>query len=344
MQKMNRSELLKQMESVLPGLSQREVIEQSSCFVFCKGKVITYNDEVMCTQKCDLKIDCAVFAKPFISILRKLTDDEISVSTNKTELVIGSIGTNASVHLEKEILLPVADVEKPQSWKLLPKDFCNAIADARSCASTDASHFVLTCIHIHPKWVEACDGVQAIRYTIKTNFNSPALITRSAIKHVLKSEVSEFSETKNWIHFRNESGIVYSCRRYTEEYPDLTGELKCEGAEVTLPKELLRAVGQAEVFASKFFFGSYVTVKLQSGRAVVMSYSASGHFSGAKTIAYKGKTIQFTIEPTVLKNILRKYSRFEVASSRLKVDGGKFVYVTCSGTASDMLKHHKITN
>ena len=56
----NRELFLEQLESVQPGLSTREIIEQSSCYVFRGGEVITFNDEIACSQKCDIGIEGAV--------------------------------------------------------------------------------------------------------------------------------------------------------------------------------------------------------------------------------------------------------------------------------------------
>ena len=46
--KVNREELLRNLESVQAGLSRREILEQSDCFVFGGKRVVTYNDEVSC--------------------------------------------------------------------------------------------------------------------------------------------------------------------------------------------------------------------------------------------------------------------------------------------------------
>jgi len=43
--KINRQEFLDSLEMVKAGLSPREFIEQSSCFAFKEGEVLTFNDE-----------------------------------------------------------------------------------------------------------------------------------------------------------------------------------------------------------------------------------------------------------------------------------------------------------
>ena len=42
----NRQNLQKALEIVKPGLSNKEIIEQTTSFAFIDGKVVTYNDEI----------------------------------------------------------------------------------------------------------------------------------------------------------------------------------------------------------------------------------------------------------------------------------------------------------
>ena len=47
----DRAKLLAALELVSPGLSPREILEQSSCVVFRGGRIATFNDEVACSVK-----------------------------------------------------------------------------------------------------------------------------------------------------------------------------------------------------------------------------------------------------------------------------------------------------
>ena len=44
--KINRLILQKALETVKPGLANKEMIEQATSFAFMKDKVVTYNDEI----------------------------------------------------------------------------------------------------------------------------------------------------------------------------------------------------------------------------------------------------------------------------------------------------------
>ena len=79
--RINREELLHQLETVAPGLSQKAIIEQSNCVVFQDGKVQTFNDEVSCCTDCCLKITGAVKAKALLELLRKLSEDQLDIET-----------------------------------------------------------------------------------------------------------------------------------------------------------------------------------------------------------------------------------------------------------------------
>lgn len=333
--RINREEFLKQLESVLPGLSAREIIEQSSCFIFKDENVNTYNDEIACTQKSLLKIEGAVPAIPFISILRKLQEDDLEINTNdeNTQLLIRGKRRRAGIRMEHDILLPIEAVDKPKKWKDLPEDFADAVGIVQSCAGTNEAQFAMTCIHICPKWIEACDNHQVTRFKIKTDVTEPILIRKESLKHIVSLDMGEFSETKHWIHFRNPTGLVLSCRHFIEEYPtdDITKILKMTGEPLILPKGLKEAVEKAEVFSSENVEGSNIIVSLKPSKFKITGKGASGWFTEIKKSKYSGKPLQFTIPAKLLSELVQQYNKCEVSSNRLKVVGGKFVYVTVLG-------------
>jgi hypothetical protein len=152
--------------------------------------------------------------------------------------------------MDQEVSLPVEGIEDPKEWIKLPEGFLDAVGIAQQCASTNESEFVLTCVHLHPKWIEACDQFQIVRYPIKTGLKESTLIRRSSLKSVVGMDVVELSQTENWLHFRNPSGLLISCRRYSQTYPILDAFLDVKGAETTLPKGLESAIDKAQIFSS----------------------------------------------------------------------------------------------
>lgn len=329
--RINREEFLKQLESVVPGLSAREVIEQSSCFIFQNQKIFTYNDEIACVQKSLLDIEGAVQAMPLISILRKLSEKEIDASILHNELLIKGKRKRAGIRMDNKILLPVNSVEKPKGWKKLPKNFVDAVALVQPCAGDNEAQFNMTCIHLCPHWIEACDNYQAIRYKMEIDLKKSTLIRKDSIKHIIETDMIDFSQTRRWIHFRNLSGLTLSLRHWREDFPDLKSILKMKGEPLDLPKGLKETIEKADVFSSEDPAGNNVIISLQPGGLEVIGKGASGWFAERKKSKYKGSIQHFTIATQTFLELVQRYNECKVSKNRLKVKGGKFIYITVLG-------------
>lgn len=335
MQTVNRETLLNQLESVQSGLSARELVEQSSCYVFKDGIVMTYNDEIACHQKCSLKLTGAVQAAQFKDLLHKLKEDNIQVEAKATELMIKGKGRRAGIRMEADVLLPIDSVERPEKWKDLNEDFLEAVKLVQSCASSDDSEFALICIHIHPEWVEACDNFQITRVPMKTGVKASTLVKRDALKHVVALDMTEFCETESWMHFRNPSGLVLSCRRYVEDYPNLGPLLDVKGTKATLPRGLGDAADKASVFSADTSDDNQVRIELRPGKLRIRGQGASGWYQEQKKINYKGPALAFLIAPELLIEITKKHNDCLISSTALMVDSGRFQYVSCLGAIEE---------
>ena len=331
--RINREEFLKQLESVLPGLSAKEIIEQSSCFIFKDKAINTYNGEIACSQKSLLDIEGAVPAIPFISIIRKLQEEELEISLVDTTLLIKGKQRKAGINMEQDITLPIDAVDKPKEWKKLPDDFADAIAIVQPCAGTNQSQFAMICVHITSKFIEACDNHQVTRYRIKTDVENPILIRKESLRHIVSLDMIKFSETKRWIHFRNSDGLILSCQHFIEDYPtdDISEVLKMKGEPLSLPKGLKEAVEKAEIFSSENTESNNVIVNIKKGKFKITGKGSYGWFTEIKKSKYDGDSLRFTIPPKLLVELVQHYNECEVSASRLKVNGGKFVYVTVLG-------------
>jgi hypothetical protein len=335
--KVNREAFLRQLESVQPGLSTRDIIEQSSCFAFDKGRVITYNGEIACSHKIDLDISGAIRAMPLLAMLRKLREENIEIEVRESEFAVFGKKKHAHIAMEKEILLPVENLEHPKkdSWQDLPKDFTDAIGIVQQCTGRDEARFWTTCVHIHPKWVEACDNDQISRYKIKTGIEKSVLVRGSSIKHILSYGMTKFAETKKWMHYKNKEGLIISCLRFLEEYHDLSEYLDLRGEAAVLPKGLGEATARAEIFSAENQDNNRIEVELRPGKMKIKGTGAAGYYSESKKIRYSGKAMSFYISPKLLVDLTKHHTACEVTPTTLRVNGGKFTYVTCLGQLED---------
>lgn len=326
----NRQEFLSKLESVEPGLSPRPILEQSSSFVFKDGKVMTYNEEIACRYKTPLKITGAVHAAHLLTLLRKLGEEEVEVDVNEeqTEILIKGKGRRAGIALDANIVLGIDAVEEPGEWADLPEDFLEGISMVGECAARDASNFPLNCINIAPKWLEAADDFQIMRYKIKTGVQDATLVKQEYIRHITKLEMNQVSLTETWIHFRNKGGLIFSCRRYVDEYKDLTPYLEVEGEQVTLPPGLGDETERAEIFAAER--DNLLEITLKIGRVVVKGTGINGWYRADRKLQnFKGEPINFFVTPHTLRDLMKKGKECEASADKLRIQGGKFTYVAC---------------
>lgn len=335
MQTINRANLLQQLLAVQPGLAEREIIEQSSCVAFVKGRAYTYNDEVSCSAEVPVKLSGAVPAKTLLSILGKMPDEELEVEEDDAEVVFRGKGRRFKLRKEAKIALPVDKLEVPDAWSKLPKNFTEAIDMVRHSASSDKSRFKLTCVHLSPTHVEACDNFQLSRFRLKTGLKQSVLVKKSSIEHIVGMGMVEMSETDTWLHFRNPAGVVLSCRRYVEKYHDVEGVLKEKGKAIVLPKRLGEAADRASVFSSEAANDNQVRVRLQEGLLRIRGVGEVGWYTETRKVTYDGPELEFLISPSLLGQIADKFREAFVDSNQLRVEGPEWVFVTCLGKPTD---------
>jgi len=331
----NRKDLLKQLESVVAGLAVKETIDQSNCFVFKNGKVSTFNDEIFCSIDCSLKeIESSVMASQMLALLRKWTAESI-----KVKVVDGGLrffqGRSRCEFKSNQVVDTARDViESPSTWVDIPNGLVDNIQVASECVGKDRSKFALTCVHIHPDWIEATDDIQVIRCPMNTGVSEPLLIRASAIVQVLKSAVVQWSVTPNWIHFCTDDGLTLSCRKYLFKYPALGRFFECQGEKCELPDGIESIVSKCAIFSSEYDStdysskGNVVSVSLVPGAIRLSGAGKFGRYEEEVKSNYSGKPIRFLLSPNLLVRIA-KWKNCLVGTGKLKVQTDNWSYVTC---------------
>lgn len=337
--RLNRAEFLQGLESVQAGLSAKELVDQCNSFVFKGGRVVTFNDEVGCRWKSGLpkEFKGAVQAAPLLKLLRQLTEETVEVELTGGEFVITGKRKRTGIAMDAEILLPLDGLQPPGEWVPLHEDFAEAVAIAKDCTGTDEQKFVLTCVRLHPKWVEATDNYQAMRFRMKTGLPEPTMVRASAIKHVVDLGMTEVSTTENWVHFRNPAGLVLSVRRHAEDYAtDLKGFFVAENASpAVLPKGLADAAATAEIFSSENADNNVLRVEMRSGRLKLTGRGVSGWHTEVRKCQYAGPDVRFLISPKILAKLAEKYNDCLITDRRIVVNSGGFSYMSCLGAVED---------
>ena len=329
--RVQRSLILSILESVSPGLATRELIQQGTCFVFTGGRVHKFNDEISCFREFPVPITGAVKAKSLLDLLSKMSEDEIEIDCDGTTLQIKGKGKKCGLTMEADILLPIESVEDAVDWSPVAQGFSEAVGIVHSCASTEESTFVLTCIRITPDFLEATDQYQVARYQIETGVKNVLLVRAECLKKLTSLDIQEVSESGSWLHFRNQAGLQLSCRKYQDKYPELDRHIESLGdTKITLPGGLKEVVDRCSIFSSENASGSYVLVEIQPDRIIISGEGPSGWYKEMKKTTFSGEPIKFSIAPKLLVELSSRANDCFVAPGRLGVSTGKFRYVTCT--------------
>jgi DNA polymerase III sliding clamp (beta) subunit (PCNA family) len=326
--KIERKKLIETLAKVQPGLASKEIIEQSKSFVFKGGKVQTYNDEISVSAKTDLDIEGAVKAEELYKLLNKSQAKEVDLEATDSELQLKTKASRAGIVLESEINLPLDQISKPGKPQPLPEDFKEAVKFCLFSVSSDMTKPVLTCLYVTGLIVTSCDNFRLTAKDMKTTIKDKFLLPSAAAKELLKYEPTHYSVSDAWIHFKCEGGVVFSCRTYEKEYPDVSGLLDVKGKKIKFPKRTKGMLDRASVFATtEFSQDSQVEVTVKDGTMMIHGKGEGGWFKEKSKVEYKGKEVKFTVNPDFLSQMLDILDEATVGENSLKLEGEGFVHV-----------------
>ena len=330
--KIDVATFLEALEAVKVGLSPKPLLEQSSHFVFKDGRIVTFNGEVACSHTSPIDVTGAVQADPLLQLLRKKWPKTVEVSQVEAELQIRSKSRSAGITFAPKIMLPLEHLEAADKWKALPPEFATAVERVESCAGMDEAEFNFTCIHITPEWIEAFDHFQLGRFYLQMPIKEDLLVRRQSLCYMTGLDLTRVCLTKNWINFKNKAGVVLSCMRYSEEYPDdLTSLLEDKGDALVLPPGLYDAADAAGVFAAHNLSKQQMQVSLTPGQVYIEGRSPVGWYKEHRKVDYAGRPLKFMIEPKRLQEVVtddKRQGRCEITDKVLKIEATPFVYIT----------------
>ncbi len=329
-----RDDFLRALNEVRPGLSVKPILEQAAAFVFKNGRVWTFNDEVMCSARSGLpkEFTAVVRAKLMLNLVQKAEEDTLTLACDKGEFGISGKKWRSGLAADPEVLLDLKKVTMPKQddWFPVADEFCEAVQLVQECAGKDQQQFVLTCVHIHPKWVEASDNSQIARFNCKTGVKEAILVRRDSVKPIPQYDITKMAVHENWVHFGASNGTVISIARFADKFYDLTEMLGGEGVKVTLPKTLGDLTERAKLVSDETE-EDRVKVTLRQDRVTVHAKCDSGWFEAGQKARYAGPKFSFLISPKMLVSLVDKYpdAIIDTENYRIRASGGKFQYAAC---------------
>lgn len=326
--KVDRHELQKRLLAVSPGLTSGKDPVQGDCVVIKAGRFYTFNGEVACSIVSGLPQDlkCAVQAKAFTDLMKKLTEKELDLSVDKGQIILAGNKRKYKLNTEAEIFLPVDSVERPKDWVKIDSAWPEAVDLVVRCTDKKGE-FAQKCVHVHPHWLEASDNNKLARWTMDTFVAKSVLVRGTTLAEIVPLGVTKGCETAQWLHFHNPFGLRISLRKWPEEnYPPLDEFLEVRGERIVFPKSIATAAALAGTMLDEK--DGSVRMELTQNQLLITSRGCIGESEAQQDIAYEGRELAFLIPPKLIAELVETNTECEVSEVSLRVDGGTYVYLT----------------
>lgn len=332
----SQTELLQWLEATSPGLSVKPGVDQGESYCFRNGWLTTFDGEMMCKCPTTLPptLKASVPGKSLLEAIRKIDVKEVEVAVEGSEFIVSSKRDEVRMRCNPNITLPVETVEKPEVWTPLPQEFSEALEMACECVGKDNAKFLITCVHLTPKHIEATDRFSYMRYRLKSGAPENMLIRAKWFKQVAARGPTKVAYTKSWAHFKNASGLRISIRRHDpyqhggEKLAGFDEVVTNRGEPAGFPKSLVTAAKLAEIFSGENTENNFLTVTMGNGIVRITGEGATGKATHKAKIKYDGPPLTFTVGPKVLSAMIDKYNDIEVTPGHLIVNSDKWYYTT----------------
>lgn len=336
--KLNRKELLAALEAVQPGIATKEIIEQSTAFVFCAGRVCAYNDLIAVSHPCPPGFAGAVQSKELYALLSRLADDEIDVETKDNEMLVRGKRNKASITRQAEITLPLAEINAEKTWAPLPAGFAAALKFVLFSAGNDMTKPWCTAAHVAGKIVETCDNFRLTRCTLAgRGVHIDALIPAAACAELVAYAPTHYCLDEQWAHFTNAEGTEFSCRLIADKFPDLQPFVDRKYAhKIDFHADTASILDRASVFLGDKNVRPTVAVKIASGRMTITGRGSAGWFEETVRVDSGKDAFEFSINPQALKDMLAMLKSCVLSEDGgvLKFEGDGFVHC-CATTVTE---------
>lgn len=309
------------------------VLEQSDCFVFTGGQLITFNDEIMTRAPSPLDFDVVVPAADFLKVLGKLPDKEVDVRKVKGELIVKGKRRSSGITIQAKVRLPYKEVPSPKTWNRIQEGVTGMLKQAARTCGKDLSAPLTTVVHVDKNVIEACDNFRVFRATMQTGFPEKVLIpafSMTALETIPLYKVATKSKNgkEGWAHFRTSDKTMISVRLIMDDYLDISSVLKMSKSDVVkLPSNLVEMTDRACTMSEGA--DHLVSIDIKDKMLKIVSIKESGWYKEQKRVTYSGPHIRFQINPKFLVEVLQRNNQVRVGSDKMKIQADGVVFVVC---------------
>jgi DNA polymerase III sliding clamp (beta) subunit (PCNA family) len=330
----NKEAFLKVLAAVKPGLAKKEIVEQSTHFIFTGQEVVTYNDYICISHPLETDFQCSIKAEEFYKILQSMKEENIDIECNKDMLVkINGKSSRAGLTAMKEgkidEYIKQLDIKSIRGWTSLPKDFIQGIYLCMFSVSKDMTSGALSCISIKDTYIASSDDLRISQYVMESGLKKEILIPLQSVVELVKYQVTKFNLTDAWIHFKTDEGLIFSSRIVKDNFPDISAFFALEGAKIELPKELQSVLSLIKIVVEDAvdIIDQKVEIIIKKNQITCRGEGKIGWAEQDIPCSYKGKDIKFSVNPLFLTQILNKSTKVIIGEGKALFELDNFKHI-----------------
>jgi len=335
--KTTKSELLKMLSAVKPGLAKKEVVEQMGRFIFTGENIATYNDRVCIHYPFEFEAPFSVKASKFYNTVSGLDSENVDMRLDGNNVVIdterskGVFSTKVQDDVGPTLSNIIKEIEECE-WYEVPKDFIKAIDLVKFSASSDNTS-TWACVRFDGRNVYCGADHRFSWYKFDEPLtDAPFMIKATNIDAISPFDIKAFALSESWPHFATEDEVIFSARLTKGEYTDPTNPFsEDKGKEIKLPHSTLEDVEFVAIIqAEDMEMERTVKLIIENKKITFWAEKEDGHIERTSDtdIEMDEKRV-VGINPVFLKQILSKAEGMKtyLSDKLLSFDSEKFKHL-----------------
>jgi len=330
---MKKQVLLEAIKKVKPAISDGKLIEFKGLIIFDGEKLISYGDNISISVPLKTDFIAAIQEEKFTKLIEKSAVDEISLSLEEDQLIVGAEGkAGFSLISYDPKTIPDLGLAQVKEWNKFPEGFIDALKFCIFSAANDSSYGSMCNLYVAKDRIISSDNYRISEKILKSEMtgllDNKLLISRKIASFLSAFKIIEYALTESCAHYKDENGVVFTHRVIVDDYPSLEEFLNVEGRKIQLPKALSGALNRAQSILSKD--EDKVTVKIAKKFINVFSEGKGAWFKEPVSAPdYDGDELKFDVSPEHMIQILEFSTDVIIGENILLFAGNDFRHSVC---------------
>jgi len=319
------SELISALSKIRSGISTKGLIDGFGNYSLDNDFIRTYNDHICISYPFKTGVVASIKADNLNAVLSKIDVETIELSVVDNSLLIKGGNTQAGLIKTDGVKhIPING-----EWKDLPEDFLHGLSLCSFSAADTMSMGILYCIHVNKKKLYSSDNYRISRYELSKELDDTFLIPAKSAEEVSKFKVTEYLLDESWVHFKSDTGVIFSCRIVNGVYKDVDRFFEVEGKEFTLPENIKKYVDSSLVMADgKREFEKKIEMTISKDLIILRGETETGWIESKVPCQLDlEESFKVTINPVFLNEVLNKSTSIIVREGRALFKSENFQHV-----------------